>query len=248
MKPIVVVAGLLLAVGTAVVACYRALHVPPRQTAVVVLRDVTDSFAAHPNAGELLALFDLRGAQPWSGARLRVSSITDVSHNRVSEARLDPANKWLSNELERGRHIERFEADVVRIVDNSGAVGTGKNHSSVFYAVAQQLTYLSGSGADAGILIVYSDLMENTPELSFYDTRVLAALRERPDEVVRAWEGRLGPATLAGIDVYLIHQPASAADDAAYQTVSGFYRQLLEGKGARVTVSANLLPTRSNDR
>lgn len=236
---IVVCLALIATCVIAIVILCHSYKLPPT-THVVVLRDVTDSFAVQPKPDVLLSLFALSEGERWNGAWVELADITDVSYNAVSSTYVVPANKWLSNELQRDKEIDRFKQHVTTLVDAEREDTTGRPYSSVYLAMAQQLVRLYEDWTEKRVLVVYSDLMENTPSVSFYDTRVLASLNERPDKVVQAWEAVLPLPTLAGIDVYLIYQPVDAADDARYQVVSGFYKKMLEAKGATVQVAANL--------
>ena len=218
----------------------RGLVQRPPITTVVVLRDVTDTFGAQPDVGEILELFDRSAAGRWNGAHLLASTVTDVSYNRVAEVKLNPASKWLSNELQRKKDVVQFEADVVKIIGLVSGDTVGRSHSSVYRAVALQLLRLSEDPAAKRILLVYSDLMENSPDLSMYDEATFRALQADPGSVAALLEQQEPLPSLRGIEVHLVHQPTDAVTDKQYRVVSGFYRQLLESKGATVHISANL--------
>ena len=237
-----VIAGLCaIALSLAVLAwIVRGLVQRPPITTVVVLRDVTDRFEAQPEVGEILELFDRSAAGRWNGAHLLASTVTDVSYNRVAEVKLNPASKWLSNELQREKDVKRFEADVVNIVGLISADTAGRSHSSVYRAVALQLIRLSKDPAARRSLVVYSDLMENSPDLSMYHAATFRALQADPGSVAALLEQQEPLPSLRGIEVHLVHQPTDAVTDKQYRVVSGFYRQLLESKGATVHISANL--------
>jgi len=218
----------------------RGLLQRPPITTVVVLRDVTDTFGAQPEVGEILELFDRSAAGRWNGAHLLASTVTDVSYNRVAEVKLNPASKWLSNELQRGKDVVQFEADVVKIIELVSGDTAGRSHSSVYRAVALQLVRLNKDPAARRVLVVYSDLMENSADLSMYDAATFQALQTDPGSVAALLEQQEPLPSLEGIDVHLVHQPTDAVTDKQYRVVSGFYRQLLESKGATVHISANL--------
>lgn len=218
---------------------YAIVQRPPATT-VVVLRDVTDTFDAQPDVGELLELFDRSVAGRWNGAHFYASTVTDVSYNRVSEAHLPPASRWLSNELQRDIDVKQFQADVSSIVAVVSADTVGRPHSSVYQAIALQLERLSEEISEKKVLVVYSDLMENSPDLSMYEKATFNALQTNPDSIAAVLAQQQPLPSLTGIEVYLIHQPLDAVTDKQFRVVSGFYRDLLQSKGATVHVSANL--------
>ncbi|HZG01750.1 MAG TPA: hypothetical protein VEY71_12145 [Chitinophagales bacterium] len=218
----------------------RGLVHRPAVTTVVVLRDVTDTFGAQPDVGEILELFDRSAAGRWNGARLLASTVTDVTYNRVAEVKMKPDNKWLSNELQRNKEVKQFQSDVVDVVALVSSEAAGRSHSSVYRAIAVQLTRLADHESTTKIFVVYSDLMENSPDLSMYDDSTFRALQTDPGSVAALFEQQQPLPSLDGIDVRLIHQPTDAARDRQYRIVSGFYRNLLESKGARVQIGANV--------
>jgi hypothetical protein len=162
-----------------------------------------------------------------------------VSFNRVSEASIENANQWLSNEIERDKEIQKFKDDVSKTISTNEPIG--KEHSSVYFPIASELTYLSQSRADRKILLVYSDLMENDLDISLYSKQELELLNTNLDSLKGIFEKRKALSSLQGIEVYFIYQPNNAVEDKDYRLVSDFYRSLLESKGAIVHISANLI-------
>jgi hypothetical protein len=211
----------------------------PPITDISVFRDITDKHLAQPKADEILSLLDFSGDRKWNGAAFRFSDLTDVSFNRVSEASIENANQWLSNEIERDKEIQKFKDDVSKTISTNEPIG--KEHSSVYFPIASELTYLSQSRADRKILLVYSDLMENDLDISLYSKQELELLNTNLDSLKGIFEKRKALSSLQGIEVYFIYQPNNAVEDKDYRLVSDFYRSLLESKGAIVHISANLI-------
>src|SRR5436853_715098 len=80
---------------------------PPPIIEAVVLRDITDTLEAQPQADEVFSFYGFE-QNKWSGAIFRFVDLSDISFNRASEAKLMPANKWLSNEPERNKKVKQF--------------------------------------------------------------------------------------------------------------------------------------------
>jgi len=215
-------------------------HLPPT-TEVVLLRDVTESFIAQPNATEVLRLYNLSGDNRWNSAEFSFSSVTDVSYNPVSEIKIEAANEWLSNEPEREKEIKAFRNGVTAILARAAKDTIGKWHSSIYFPMTQRLIDLSKSNAEKRILLIYSDLMENTGGISFYNGKEFSLMKSNPDLLRNSLEKIQQLPSLAGIEVYMIYQPRSTEEDIQYKVVSDFYRNMLQRKGALVHVSANLL-------
>ncbi len=204
------------------------------------LSDITDTLIAKPDAKEIVSLLGITGEGKWNGGEFRYSTVSDVSYNKHSDVRLSSANKWLSNEPERDKEIKQFQKAIDEILSNNEVGPKGKRQSSVYLAIARELNYLSQKKVDRKYLLLYSDLMENTSELSFYSTQSMLWLKDYPDSVRDHLNKLQNLNNLTGITVIIIYQPENPAQDQIFRVVSEFYRKLLEEKGATVTITANL--------
>lgn len=228
--------ALILLISAGFVLLVRS-HQPPPVTEAVVLRDITDSLQAQPQADEIVSLYGLE-QDKWSGAIFRFVDLTDVSFNRVSEIKLTSANRWLSNEPEREKEILHFKAGIAEILSAKNQIG--RTHSSIFLPITRELNFLSQSKADRKILVVYSDLMENSPDISFYNPKTFRLLQSNPDSLKIFFEKMQSLSAYNRIEVHFIFQPKDSAQDTEFKVVSEFYEQLLEEKGAQISISANL--------
>lgn len=226
---------LIIATAILVISCSMQ---EAKVTEVTILYDITDSQTAEINADEILTLFSLE--EKWNGAIFRFARLTDVSYNQRATVKLEAKNEWLSNELERNKDITDFKKRVSNIIENRKANPMGKNNSSLYLPMAIELNRLSKDSASRKILVVYSDLMENTPEINFYRKEDFNSLRSNPEKIKQTFEKQMALYPLTGIEAYLMYQPKNTQDDQSFQTVSGFYKGLLESKGVQVTLSANL--------
>src|SRR5665213_1300303 len=138
---LLIAACLLIGAGIGVAAfTYKA----PVTTEVAVLSDVTEKQLAPVNASDILGLYNLSGENEWNGAGFQFSDITDVSFNPTQETHIEAVNKWLSNELDRDKQVKAFGDTVSGIISGAATNTTvGRLHSSVYLALAHQLTSLS---------------------------------------------------------------------------------------------------------
>lgn len=210
----------------------------PEVTEVVVLRDITDSHLVQPKAEEILTLFNSKSK--WNGRVFRYSDLTNVSYNQAKEVKLESQNEWLSNELDRDKGIKRFISSISEIIGSNVTNAKGKDNSSVYFPIAKALNRLSQSSSTVKILLIYSDLMENSEGMSFYDERKLNLVKTNPDEVKRYFNSQGDLKNLDGIKIYILFQPKGIKDDEQFKVVSGFYKKLLEGKGAQVEITASI--------
>lgn len=212
---------------------------PPSITETVTLRDVTDKYLSKPNADEIYSLYGLSSSS-MNGAIFRFKNLSDVSYNYEAEAEIEAQNFWTSNELDRIKTIKRFKNRMAEIITDSNKDTVGKINSSIYIPIATELNRLTQSKSDKKYLLVYSDLMENTADLSFYNKKALAQIQANPEAIRKSFEELQTLHNLNGIAIYLIYQLQDMQSDKAFTIISAFYKKLLEEKGATVTVSANI--------
>jgi hypothetical protein len=215
------------------------LTVHPVTTDTVVIWDITDSMAVMPEADEIISRFGLEN-NIWNGGTFRLRNVTDVSINKTYEASLETENEWLSNKFQRKEKIKAFRLKIEQAINEATGEKIGKDYSSLYLPIAKELNSLSKSKTDNRHMLIYSDLMDNTDELSFYDSNTLQLLMTKPDSIAKYFDSQLRLENLDGIKIYLVFQPKDMKADEVYRTVSGFYKSLFEGKGATVEVTANI--------
>jgi len=206
---------------------------------VSVFRDITESHLSQPEAAQILPLFNL-DQQKWNGGVFRFTDITDVSYMPIKETSIGAANQWLSNEYDRASEIKKFDSDVTKILFDASKDKVGRWLSSVYLPIANELNNLSHSTSKRRVLLVYSDLMENDLNYSFYNNSTLNLLSKNYEIAQNKFDEMMPLENISGIEVYLLYEPPDAVRDVRYKIVSGFYKQYLESKGATVTISASL--------
>lgn len=209
-------------------------------TEVRVLKDITEIQSVNPDSQAVISMCDFSGDKRWNGATFHYSEISDVSYTHFSEAKISTAKMWLSNELERDAEIKNFKNEVSKILRVAINNINGKNNSSIYLPIAHELNELARSKAQRRVLVIYSDLMENTIDISFYNKKQFQMLTSDTDSILKTLEQLQAIQNLDGIEVYLIYQPTDSQSDKVFTVVSEFYKKLLENKGAKVNISANL--------
>jgi len=211
----------------------------PQTTAISEIVDITDPIVAKPKPDNVASLFDLN-SNMWNGGDFRLLYITNVSYNPMFEAKIEPENQWLSNKFQRADKVKTFYSKVNTIVSNTAMQVVGKDNSAVYFPIANELNNLRQSTASKKYLLVYSDLMENTSTLSFYNKQTFDLLKIKPVEIKKYFDSQMTLSDLTGITIYLIYQPSNSTDDEKYRTVSGFYKTIFESKGATVEIAASV--------
>jgi hypothetical protein len=209
-------------------------------TDYTILRDLTDSTLAMPDKAELITDLEI-STNIWNGINFNFFNVSDVSYTPHWRISLVKGGKRIaSSEFSRKREVEGFKARLSALLDSAAHDTAGREHSSIYLPMVEELTRLANGNADRKVLVVLSDLMENTPDLSFYKPRTFAELESDPDKIKDELFAKEQLPDLTGVEIRLIYQPKNAKDDIRFQRVSNFFKQMFEAQGAKVTISANL--------
>jgi len=234
MKTTVTIICILVIAGLVIAFTYKY----PTTTEIIIWDDVTDEYLSHPDPNEILSLGDFTGDNKWNGALIRYSTLSDISYNTITEIKLPAENKWLSNEIERDRSIKTFKEKLAKTISAKDSIG--KNHSFLYVPIARELNRLSKSKSQKKIVVIYSDLMENDPDFSFYDKQLFSSIESNADSFKGHFESQEPLSALFGIEIYIIYRSSDVGKDREFRFVSEFYKKMLQGKGATVHISANL--------
>jgi hypothetical protein len=230
---ILIIAGIILVAGCA------QLGNPSMSADTTIIWDITDSMMVTPKLSEVISLYGFED-NIWSEAKFRLLNVTDVSINKIHEASIESENEWMSNKFKRNDKVKKFYSDINEILSDALKQKIGKDNSSLYLPLAKELNRLSNSKASNRVMLVYSDMLENTDEMSFYKNETLSLLKTNPDSVKKYFESQLKLENLTGIKIYLVFQPLNMKQDEVYRIVSGFYKNLFENKGATVEITAGI--------
>lgn len=211
---------------------------------IYVIRDITDFHVLKPEANSILGLYDLskhKGVEvnfryreisdkvlmPAVNLRLPDKSVTD-RENRKNEA------------LYREKLILNFY-DIVRKTLITGHLENDSSfldNSECFKTISSELNLLVQSNSENKILLVFSNLFENSAIISVY--RDKNRLIQSPSKIRDRFERcHLLPENLKGIKVFFVFQPVTREEDFQYLKMIDVYKELLEPRGAIVKVQAN---------
>jgi hypothetical protein len=228
-------------------SCGKSLDQPTRSVSVAVIVDTTDYRNIIPEADPLLELYRFDTAL-YTEAYFRLTTITDKSISPVSESYLESGEK---TEKRNTRGIPHFREGNISLFyetvrscfhdfQNLDTALTLK-HSECYRVIVQELTYLMNQPfSNEKILVVFSDLMENSDIVSFYDDESFAKITRDPQDLQNSFGiAQPLPGSLLGVRVYFVFQPRTREEDLQYRKVSSFFKTMLEEKGAIVTIQAH---------
>jgi hypothetical protein len=236
-KIIAIISVILIIIVTTIILASTTVNT--NVTELTVMRDITDNQLAQPQLADIVSILNLDNSK-WNGADVRFLDITDVSYNHTYESSINAENQWMGNDFDREQKVKNFYAQITQILTNLEKESSGKNNSSIYTPIARELNRLSKSSAQQKTMLVYSDLMENTDEFSLYKKCNLNLLKTNPDTVRKYFESLNSLGNLKGIKIYLVYQPVNKEADEQYRLIAGFYKDLLESKGATVEITANI--------
>lgn len=188
---------------------------------------------------QLRRLFDL-DSNPKKKVSYYQSLITETHLNKVFSAHLPSASPNGYNKFKRAHKIKMFMSEIDTALQELNHVKYGRQTSSIFIPVAQTINKIARTNADKQVLLLNSDLFENTFILSKYDKAQMKKIANAPKSLEEILD-RETPVNhrLDKMTIYIVHQPDIETDEDFY-IISQIYKNWLEQKGAHVEITANL--------
>ncbi len=177
----------------------------------------------------------------------RQSLIADTFINRHREFTLSTPPSFLTgNSFDYRDKVKKFLKGIENEIALAKKDSSGRGSSSIYLPMARELRRLSNSKSGEKLLILYTDLIENTEALSFFNSkhnigeRTLQKLIRNPKaiEIILQREMPL-PKDLNGITVYIIHD-TQVGSERYFKPLLKLYQSMLEKRGAVVISGANL--------
>lgn len=227
-----------------VTSCSENNRQSASSTTIFYLKDVTASAKNTENSLTLNAtkLMDLVGFDSNSKASVTYahSIISEVHLNQVFSATIPTANLDNFNKFKRKNQVKKFLTKVDTGLKDLEQVQKGRTSSSIFIPVGKIINRLAQTKTNKQVLILHTDLFENTFILSKYDPSQMKKIEDFPKFLHQILDketpivGRLDKMT-----IYIINQPSSDTDKDFY-IISNMYKDWLESKGATVEIRASL--------
>jgi len=214
---------------------------PALHTTISIVNDVTDSHSLRPMPGAILKLTGL-AEDKRGGATLRYVEIVDRQLVPIATANILDQTTSRQKQFNRDKTVLLFY-DSVRSILNSQSESHASYtlpHSECFRTIAAELRVLSSTPASRKLLLVYSDLNENSDIASFYESTTYEQVGHQAASVQKKFEAtNLLPTSLKNIIVIFLYQPLNRKDDARFNMIiEHVFRPILERRHARVVVQA----------
>lgn len=225
---------------------------PSKSTHICVLIDVTDERFkddnfVNENLPKILKMMNLdKETGGYSGGEVKLSLINEVSDSKSKTIKIEKAETGLmgENPLNRRDQVKKFYTDLEssfsKLLENAD---WGTDASKIYQKVARELIKMKNSEADKKVLIIYSDMLENSQLFSFYGANWktnITRLIENPDETLATLSAN-GPA-LPDLSEFTIHviTTRTAENDEKINLSEQLWMALLEYQGATVYFNSSL--------
>jgi hypothetical protein len=208
----------------------------PATSDVAALVDVTSEHVRVPRLDEIKSRLAI-SQDRWAGSTFTLEAISDLRYNARHECKIESSSSLLGNLPKRNKEVTQFW-NCLESALNQFEDSAGRDHSSIYLPMMRELDRLVHSTAATRILLVYSDLQENTPGVfSVHEKRDFALLKKEPEAILEklATQARI-PDSLSGIEVHFVYQPMNVGDDERFSLMAEMYADALIKRGAKVII------------
>lgn len=224
----------------------------PQNTAISVLIDVTDERFKDDNfiSENLPKFMSLMKLDPetggFSGGEVKLSLINEVSDSKSKTVKIAVGETGMmgENPLNRKDEVERFYSELEQSMEHLlDKADWGTDASKIYQKVTRECIKMSRINADRKYLIIYSDMLENSKQFSFYGQNwksQIGKMMEEPEKTIEQLSKK-GPALpdLSEFEIYIVATRTSGNDE-KINLSEQFWTTLFEYQGAIVSFGSGL--------
>lgn len=231
---------ILLLIGTGIYYLLPVIKNNMRGNEVVLFIDKTDVQKEPIKVEDITPILGL-DKSIWKHNKIRFQTLSNYEYTNVKEIELPYTFFLFSNPKKRKKEIIIFTANIDSTLKEIYKADSGKARSSIYEPLVRTANTLAQSKASKKVMIVESDLQENTNTFSIYRESDYIQLQKHPEQVAERLETLLPLNDVQGIDIYLIYQPKSDADNERFILMAHLFTRIFEAKGAHVHIGSNLV-------
>lgn len=200
------------------------------ESETVCLFDCTDSSIGKLPFSQILPLVNVTNNN--NGSTFRIKYISDVDFTQRTQVELLP-KVHIHEETDQDRYIMKMKyLKKVESKYSQFEINTShKNHSIIYRIVANELIELSKSKAQRKVLIIHSDLMENSDILNLYIERDVIKLLSQPRSIRHLFQREVKISSLSGVEVYFTFIPKDFAQNRVYSSMYKVYKEIILNAG-----------------
>jgi hypothetical protein len=221
-------------------------------TQICVLIDVTDerfkndNFVSE-NLPKFLKIMKLdKNTGGYSGGEIKLSLINEVSDSKSKTIKLATGETGMmgENPLNRKDAVDQFYSDLESsFTELLNAANWGTNASKIYQKVTREIIKMKKSGIERKHLIIYSDMLENSNQFSFYGANWKSNIQKMIDDPESTLEklSKNGPSLpdLSEFEIHIINTRTSANDE-KINLSEQLWMNLFEYQGATVSFNSVL--------
>lgn len=212
----------------------------PAATSAYLFVDITDPDTGRLRASSIIGTAT-NGRNINDAITVHVETLSPYHHNTVQEFKLPKESLLLGNPTIRKRSVQALTKQLDTTLLKMYAEQNSKEQSNIFEPILTAANELSTSNTSRKVIIVSSDLQENTPLFSYFKKADSILLKTNPDEVERILLNGTPVKDLKGVTIYLIHTPRSLHDDDLFNQFAKLYKRFYEKHHAVVIIQNNLI-------
>ena len=221
-------------------------------TQICVLIDITDerfkdnNFISE-NLPKFLNLMQLdKNTGGYSGGEIKLSLINEVSDSKSKTIKLTTGETGMmgENPLNRKDAVDKFYADLESsCTELLQSANWGTKASKIYQKVTREIIKMKKSEIDRKYLIIYSDMLENSKQFSFYGANWKSTIQKLIDDPEATLDklSKNGPSLpdLSEFEIHIITTRTSENDE-KINLSEQLWMSLFEYQGATVSFNSVL--------
>lgn len=206
----------------------------PEHTQAFVAIDITDSTIVEklPTTGRFLEVtgFETKGTNSKS-FECGFTVLSDVSANPIEFLSIDLTNTD-ENKFNRITRLQEFNESLNHLFARYGQLSKGKERSCIYRPICYLLYQLEKSKADRKVLVIFSDLLENSDIINLYEPNYVSRATFDDSWVKSRFNQKVPFPRCDGVDIIVVCQP-NIQNDQLILKVQALYRSFFEEHGAQ---------------
>ena len=174
-----------------------------------------------------LALMNISEQSDRGSGKVRLYPLHDVSSSVSKSVKLkEGLSKMEGNRYIRQKELDTFKAKLIKKAEDINTAYTGKplNHSYIFSPLCKGIKKLSHSDADRKVIVIYSDMLENSDLANFHSKKLSY------DKLKTQFDSACDLDDVSDVEIYIVH-PVNKTIDKKIRMAENFWSKYLNEKG-----------------
>jgi hypothetical protein len=173
----------------------------------------------------------VKGGSVFNGGLIKIMLINDISMNKSVTMELPKGNSSIVNgetSASRALKVREFEKEITaKGREFLSGLTSGKDESEIYRNLCKQLKTLKSESSDKKNVIIYSDMLENSPIFSLYGGK-----RNDFDSIIKKANDDCSFPQLDEINIYVI-PPINVKNKNLISNAEAFWTKLFEQKNVK---------------